>query len=246
MRVFIQTNWAVRWSLVGLMALALTACSDEGVEPGNVEDADHPHWAGASWAAFVPGPDETAVYHIVPFGGDELDLTAKLVHNVQWKGGTWTQIVAGDLEPGKEGMAIYVDLSKPWEARAKGVEIYAADYAEGVSQVEYFTEPIILPLDQAAGKSTKVDTTIMSKFRDFDEGDGVGVSYTVKVDSYDHVYDAPFGKLTGCVKMTVTLSGDFIGGMEVPVEVIAHPTQRIVFWESTPAFQSLAIKEAWK
>lgn len=221
---------------------------DEPGEPDNGEtsEQDHPHWDGAAWDTFIPGEDETALYHIVPFGPDEFDLTARLFHNVEWKGGTWSQIVVGDLEPGKDGMAIYVDLSEPWVARAKGVEVYSSDYEAGVGQVEYFTEPIVLPLDQAAGQSTKVDATMIGKFRDHEEGEGVGVSYTIKVESYDYVYEAPWGDLPGCVKIVVTLSGDFAGGNEIPVEVIAHPTQRIVFWESTPAFISVAIKEAWK
>lgn len=220
----------------------------ETPEPDNGEtsEQDHPHWDGAAWDTFIPGEDETALYHIVPYGPDEFDLTARLFHNVEWKGGTWSQIVVGDLEPGKDGMAIYVDLSEPWVARAKGVEVYSSDYEAGVGQVEYFTEPIVLPLDQAAGESTKVDTTMIGKFRDHEEGEGVGVSYTIKVESYDYVYEAPWGDLPGCVKIVVTLSGDFAGGNEIPVEVIAHPTQRIVFWESTPAFISVAIKEAWK
>ncbi|HON26060.1 MAG TPA: hypothetical protein PLJ73_09135 [Myxococcota bacterium] len=220
----------------------------ETPEPDNGEtpEQDHPHWDGAAWETFIPGEDETALYHIVPYGPDEFDLTARLFHNVEWKGGTWSQIVVGDLEPGKDGMAIYVDLSEPWVARAKGVEVYSSDYEAGVGQVEYFTEPIVLPLDQAAGESTKVDTTMIGKFRDHEEGEGVGVSYTIKVESYDYVYEAPWGDLPGCVKIVVTLSGDFAGGNEIPVEVIAHPTQRIVFWESTPAFVSVAIKEAWK
>ena len=139
-------------------------------------------------------------------------------------------------------MAIYVDLSEPWVARAKGVEVYSSDYEAGVGQVEYFTEPIVLPLDQAAGESTKVDTTMIGKFRDHEEGEGVGVSYTIKVESYDYVYEAPGGDLPGCVKIVVTLYGDFTGGNEIPVEVIAHPTQRIVFWESTPALLVLRLR----
>ena len=225
--------------------------ADVSNDVSNVDDpivveTDHPHWAGAAWAAFLPAAEETAVYHVVPFGPNELDLTARLVHDVEWKGGTWSQIVVGDLEPGKEGMALYVDLSTPWVARAKGVEVYSSDYTEDVTQVEYFVDPITLPLAQAAGESTTVDTTLIGKFRDHEEGDGVGVSYTVKVESYDHVYEAPFGPLTGCVKMTVMLSGEFINGQVIPIEVVAHPAQRIVFWESTPAFASVSIKEAWK
>ena len=109
----------------------------ETPEPDNGEtpEPDHPHWDGATWETFIPGEDETALYHIVPYGPDEFDLTARLFHNVEWKGGTWSQIVVGDLEPGKDGMAIYVDLSEPWVARAKGVEVYSSDYEAGVGQL---------------------------------------------------------------------------------------------------------------
>jgi len=203
----------------------------------------HPNWPGATWEEFVPAPAERATYHVTTFGNTELDLEARIVEDAEFLGETWTAIVVGELEPGHDGMAIFLDLSTPWTARVKGVTVYSADYADGPSMTESFSDPIVIPLDRAVGDTTQLDTTITGNYRGME--DELGVSYEIGPESYDSSVDVPFGTLDGCVTIAATLSGELIGTGTIDVEVVAHPEQRIVRWVDSPGFLLAELKEGW-
>ena len=215
---------------------------DDTTGGGGGENA-HPYWSGADWDNFLPSADESAVYHVTTFDSEEMDLTAHLVEGVAWRGGTWTQIVVGELEAGKDGMAIYVDLSTPWLARAKGVEVYDTNTTDGPSMVEWFDDPIVIPLDTAAGVPTNFSTTINGNYGGWEAS--MGVNYSIEIIAYDKTVTLDSGELTGCVEMIATLTGELIGDGEVQAVIMAHPEQRIVSWVDSPGFLDAVLKELW-
>lgn len=212
-----------------------------------VEGTPHPFWGtGVIWESFLPADGETAVYTVRTFQQEELDLTAYLEHNVEWKGGTWSRIVLGSTQPGAQGQTIYVDLSVPWQASVKGIEVFDEQTTDGPMMVEYFDDPIVLPLNLELGSTFHHETTIHGNYNGFE--DSMGIVYDMEVTSYDDGWETDLGFLEGCVKIVVTLSGELIGseGAILEVEIVAHPEQRIVHWVDAPGFILLDLKEAWK
>lgn len=224
-------------------------------DPGSVEDLStpqdpgtggnpHPYWIGADWDTFLPAPGETAVYAVKTFAQAEMDLTASLERGVAYEGGTWDRIVIGTLAPGSDGSAIYVDLSIPWTARVKGIVVYDANTAGGPLMTETFADPIVIPLDKAAGQTTTITTTIQGSYSGFE--DDLDVTYVAGVVSYDETREVPYGNLSGCAHFRATLSGELIGTGELVVDVWAHPQQRIVEWVDAPGFILARLKSAWQ
>jgi hypothetical protein len=192
---------------------------------GPVED-EHPHWPGVAWDTFWPAAGESAVYAATTVGGALKDVTARVERDVEWNGEIWTRIVAGTLEPGQDGVAIYLDDSDPWQVRAKGIEAYSAEYADGPSITEFFEDPIVIPLAPEVDTPTHIETTLKSTF--YGEAMDIGVVYDNPVKTYDGEVTVPFGTLDGCIILEATITGDLGGPDGFVAEVIAHPEQRNV------------------
>lgn len=204
----------------------------------------HPYWENVDWDSFFPGPEMSAVYHVTTFGQDEKDLTAHVVYDVEWKGGTWTQLVVGVLEPGNDGMAIYFDKTEPWVIKAKGVEVYDADTTDGPVMVEYFYVPIVVPLSKSVAETTEFSTTINGNYSGFE--DSMGVNYSIAAQSYDWTQTVPAGEYGECAKIIATLTGELIGSGSVEAEIVAHPTQTIIRWVDSPGFILAELKSEWQ
>jgi hypothetical protein len=205
---------------------------------------EHPYWPGVNWDSFVPGEGKTAVYHVETVTNEQADVTAHIEREVAWEGGTWTAIVVGDLEPGKDGTAIYIDDSVPWQVLVKGVESYSTGYADGPTVREYMEDPMVIPLAPEAGVTTHVETVLKSTF--YGQTEDMAVVYDIVVESYDADVTVAYGTLSGCIKMKVLVGGDLGGPNGFEVEIVAHPEQTIVKWTDAPGFIHLELKEAWK
>lgn len=159
-------------------------------------------------------------------------------------GGTWDRIVAGEIQPGKDGMAIYLDLSTPWLAKVKGVEVFGENDTDGPVMVETFKDPITITLDKPGNEKTTISTTISGDYGGFQ--DEMDVNYEIWVETYNGSVTVPYGKLDGCVIIKAKLTGELIGSGELLVEVAAHPKQRIVKWTDASGFIWAELKEGWK
>ena len=254
-----KTHFPVVMMLVALFAFACGSSdsdtngendaqnvSDTANEQDTVQggENEHPKWPGVFWDTFWPSEGETAVYQAMTIASEQADVTARVERDVAWMGESWTRIVAGDLEPGKDGVAIYLDDSNPWEVRVRGVDTYSSEYADGAAISEYFETPIVLPLAPEANTPTHIETTLKSTM--YGEEMDIGVVYDLVIESYDAEVEVPYGTLTGCIVMKATITGDLGGPDGFEVEVVAHPEQRIVKWTDSPGFLMLELKEGWK
>jgi len=218
---------------------------DEGQPDTTTAANPHDYWPGVDWDTFFPGPEKSAVYQVTTFDQVQKDLTARVVYDVEWKGGTWTQIVVGDLEPGKDGMAIYFDKSEPWVIKAKGVVVYGENVTDGPLMTEFFTDPIVISLNKDTGDSQEIDTQINGEYDGF--VDDMGVTYAIEFTSFDSEVTVPAGTYSGCADLKATLGGELMGGTQtIDVEIKIHPKQTIVHWVDSPGFGLAELKTEWK
>lgn len=224
-----------------------TAVSDEGGEQDTGGTAGHPHdyWADVDWDTFFPDPSKSAVYHVTTFSQVEKDLTARLVENVEWMGGMWTQIVVGELTAGNDGMAIYFDRSEPWVIKAKGVVVYSEDVAEGPAMTEYFDEPVQIQLNKDVGIDQEISTDINGDYNGFT--DTMGVNYSIGFEAFDAEVTVPAGTYQGCAHLKAVLGGELMGdGNTIDVEIMVHPKQTILKWVDSPGFLLAELKTEWE
>jgi len=214
-------------------------------DPGKPAGNPHPYWANADWDTAWPEQGETAVYRAVLFGGEEKDVSAYMDHTpVEWKGGTWIRAIIGTPEPGKDGFIVYFDKSEPWNPKAKGVEVYSANVADGPSMVEWFDEPLEINMDGSEGSKNTISKEINGDYGGFE--DSMGANYAFTIVSYEASVDVPYGTVDGCMHIQLDLSGELIGPGSIVVDAYLHPDQFFIKMTDTPGFALIELKEGWE
>lgn len=259
-----KRKWMIGIGLVSLLALVACGGGDSGGtdtsgqpdtpgtndpgsqgDPGTQTGNPHSYWPNADWDTVWPEEGETATYQGQLFGGAIVDIVAHMDYTpVDWKGGSWSRLIAGTPEPGKTGFVVYFDRSEPWNPKAKGVEVYSETTTDGPSMVEWFDDPLAIGMDKPEGSKETVSTQISGDYGGF--SDTMGVNYEYNIVSYDASVDVPYGTVDGCMHIQIILSGELIGTGTITVDTWLHPEQFFVKLTDAPGFAILELKEAWK
>ena len=218
-----------------------------GTDEGGIDTATagnpHDYWAGADWDTFFPAAGETATYQVTTFSQTQKTLMARVVEDAAFKGGNWSKIVVGDLEPGKDGTAIYFDKSTPWVIKAKGIEVFSADVPDGPMMTEWFDDTLDIPLNKDVGEKTTISTEINGEYNGF--ADKMDVTYEIEWETFDAEVTVPAGVYDGCAILKATLGGELIGGTPLILRIKLHPDQKIIFWEDSPGFTLVELQTDW-
>lgn len=193
-----------------------------------------------------PAEGQTATYEVETWGGQVMNVPAHIEYDVEWKGGTWTVLVIGTLEDGSYGLAIYLDFSEPGIPSFKGTEGYSATLPDGQAQREWFEEPMPVDLMGALDGTTPFEEPIFLSFTD-DEGAAHDIWVETEILSPSDSIEVPFGVVEGCLHLTVTAGGPYIGGPDasMTMDVWAHPEHFVVMITEMPVFARIELLEGW-
>lgn len=222
-----------------------TTAAPTTTAPPSVE-SPHPFW-GAGWDDVWPAEGETAVYEAETWGGEILEITARIEYGVEWQGETWTAFVLGVPEEGESGLVVYLDRSTPWVPAFKGAEGHTPTLPAGQVQQEWFEEPMPMDLLGDVGHSFRHEAPMFLSFLGGRDAFAHDIYYEMEILSLTDTVEVPFGTLEGCFHLGMKVGGPYIGGADAffTADVWAHPEQFVVSVNEMPVFARIELKEGW-